>query len=166
MCAAAKGYTDCVRLLIDAGADKEAVDEVRRRLLLCYRTFLFHFPSAAAFCSSSSMCLVLSVSEAPICCSSLCFSHVFCIGVPLLLPSLRKIKLENFLFPSSCDDAEWGGGKSDSQFGRTALICAAAHGHAACARLLIDAGADKEAKNDVRFGRCFDGAPFSLKKCN
>jgi hypothetical protein len=36
-----------------------------------------------------------------------------------------------------------------SQDGATALMCAAAEGHTDCARLLIDAGADKEAKNKV-----------------
>jgi ankyrin repeat protein len=36
-----------------------------------------------------------------------------------------------------------------SQDGETALMCAAAEGHTDCARLLIDAGADKEAKNKV-----------------
>ena len=34
MYAARKGRADCVRLLIDAGADKEAKNYVRRRLLL------------------------------------------------------------------------------------------------------------------------------------
>jgi ankyrin repeat protein len=42
------------------------------------------------------------------------------------------------------------GGESDSQDGDTALIYAADDGHADCVRLLIDAGADKEAKNNVR----------------
>jgi hypothetical protein len=37
-----------------------------------------------------------------------------------------------------------------SQWRYTALICAAVNGHADCARLLIDAGADKDAKNNVR----------------
>jgi hypothetical protein len=43
-----------------------------------------------------------------------------------------------------------GGGEFDSQKGWTALIWAAWHGHADCVRLLIDAGADKEAKTSVR----------------
>ncbi len=33
---------------------------------------------------------------------------------------------------------------------RTALICAVVGGHTACARLLIDGGADKEAHENVR----------------
>jgi ankyrin repeat protein len=36
-----------------------------------------------------------------------------------------------------------------AQAGWTALIFAAANGHVDCARLLIDAGADKNAKNQV-----------------
>ena len=41
-------------------------------------------------------------------------------------------------------------GESDSQHGRTALIWAAMRSNADCVRLLIDAGADKEAKYIVR----------------
>ena len=41
-------------------------------------------------------------------------------------------------------------GEFDSQTGWTPLISTAAKGHAECARLLIDAGADKEVKNNVR----------------
>ena len=41
-------------------------------------------------------------------------------------------------------------GVSDSQFAYTALICAAACGRTECVRLLIDAGADKNAANNVR----------------
>jgi ankyrin repeat protein len=37
-----------------------------------------------------------------------------------------------------------------TQSGCTALIYAAANGHADCARLLLDAGADKNAKDVVR----------------
>jgi hypothetical protein len=43
----------------------------------------------------------------------------------------------------------------DSQSGCTALIRAATNGHAACVRLIINAGADEEAKDNVRV------APFS-----
>ena len=37
-----------------------------------------------------------------------------------------------------------------AQNGKTALILAATYGHADCARLLLDAGADKDAKCNVR----------------
>jgi hypothetical protein len=44
---------------------------------------------------------------------------------------------------------------SHSQGGSTALMFAASLGYEDCVRLLIDTGADKEAKNYVRVGRCF-----------
>jgi ankyrin repeat protein len=44
-------------------------------------------------------------------------------------------------------------GESISQSERTALIFAASRGHVDCVRLLIDAGADKDAKDNVRVGR-------------
>ena len=50
--------------------------------------------------------------------------------------------------------------ESDSQTGRTALIEAAASGRADCVRLLIEAGADKEAKTNVRVGRYVAWAPY------
>ena len=37
-----------------------------------------------------------------------------------------------------------------AQYGWTALIRAAESGHVDCTRLLLDAGADKDAKNNVR----------------
>ena len=44
-----------------------------------------------------------------------------------------------------------------AQGGHTALMEAARHGHADCARLLLDAGADKEAKDCVRASPGADG---------
>ncbi len=43
--------------------------------------------------------------------------------------------------------------RTHSQDGCTALICAARNGHSDCARLLLDAGADKETKCNVRASR-------------
>ena len=37
-----------------------------------------------------------------------------------------------------------------AQYGRTALIFATENGHAECVRLLLNYGADKNAKNNVR----------------
>jgi hypothetical protein len=39
---------------------------------------------------------------------------------------------------------------------------AATYGNVDCARLLIDAGVDKEAKSNVRVHRRFAGAPFCV----
>jgi hypothetical protein len=41
-----------------------------------------------------------------------------------------------------------------AQAGSTALIWSATYGHAECARLLMDAGANKEAKDNVRLRSC------------
>ncbi len=43
-----------------------------------------------------------------------------------------------------------------AQSGLTAVMYAAAHGHLDCARLLLDAGADKNAKDNVRIGSLRD----------
>ena len=44
--AAERGRADCVRLLLDAGADKNAHDKVRRQCcaLLCMRLFVSYLP--------------------------------------------------------------------------------------------------------------------------
>jgi hypothetical protein len=47
-----------------------------------------------------------------------------------------------------CD--AWSGSEYDAQDGSTALMNASWKGRADCVRLLIDAGADKEARNNVR----------------
>ena len=44
------------------------------------------------------------------------------------------------------------GGECDAQFGNTALIRAAGNSCADCVRLLLDAGADKEARDNVSVG--------------
>ena len=44
----------------------------------------------------------------------------------------------------------WYIGRRRAQDGHTALIQTAINGHADCARLLLDAGADKEVKTNVR----------------
>jgi hypothetical protein len=55
-----------------------------------------------------------------------------------------------------CDVRSWMnrggifGSHTDAQLGVTALICSARHGRADCARLLLDAGADKNATINVR----------------
>jgi hypothetical protein len=70
--------------------------------------------------------------------------------------------LRNALILRTCGDGvgDSCGGESDSQWGATALSNAAANGHADCARLLLDAGADKDSKSDVRVGRYFPGVPL------
>ena len=45
---------------------------------------------------------------------------------------------------------------SQTQKGRTALLHSALNGESDCVRLLVEAGADKEAKDSVRDVLCFD----------
>ncbi len=52
-----------------------------------------------------------------------------------------------------------------AQDGRTALIEADKMGHADCVRLLLDAGADKNAANNVRAGVCFHDFVCSCMEC-
>ncbi len=64
MYAAQYGHSDCARLLIDAGADKDAKNNVRRRLLTCCYKLLALFIFFLFFCVSnqSYLSIVLSVS--------------------------------------------------------------------------------------------------------
>jgi hypothetical protein len=67
-------------------------------------------------------------------------------------------------------NARWlvlfGGCESDAQNGSTVMMIASENGRADCVRLLIDVGADKEAKDDVRVGRFFVEAPsYFLAPC-
>ena len=141
--AANKGHADCVRLLIDAGADKEAKSEVSARSL-----HIFH------------LCLLLYFLRFDLCPLSLC-------SISFLLIFTIKIYNCSTHFPDHFLYICWwrrcvGGGESDSQGGWTALSIAAARGRTDCARLLLDAGANKEAKINVRVGRCFPGIAFRV----
>ena len=113
MCAVEKGNADFARVLLKAGADKDAQDEVR--------IGVFQF-----------------------------FAIVFTI--------------RNFSAHVMCDDHDvcayaWGGGYSfathtHAQREWTALIHAARNGRVDCARLLVDVGADKTLKDNVRLCHC------------
>ena len=60
MCATEKGHADCMRVLIDAGANKEAKDDVRRRLLLSCRAFLICIFFLCSIFKWTFFCLGLS----------------------------------------------------------------------------------------------------------
>ena len=49
MCAVVNGHTECVRLLLDAGADKEAKDKVQRISVASF-SFLFEGFAIRASC--------------------------------------------------------------------------------------------------------------------
>jgi hypothetical protein len=132
--AAVNGQADCARLLIDAGADKEAKTNVRRASVLISLLFL-HF-------NFSQQLFVLFAFSLPV------SIHKFRFDFLLFLHVNR-----NFLF-SVMPCLSRGG--IDSQSGSTALIIAAANASADCARLLIDAGTDKDVRNNVLcFISCF-----------
>ena len=58
----------------------------------------------------------------------------------------------------------WHIGRRAQMSGGTALIYAAHEGHADCARLLLDAGADKEAKDPVRARAGFASEPCCVQR--
>jgi hypothetical protein len=66
-----------------------------------------------------------------------------------VLSSYFTVYICHDLIPS-CDTSMRGGCDFDSQIGRTVLMYAVQQGRADCARLLIDAGVDKDAKDEVR----------------
>ncbi len=51
---------------------------------------------------------------------------------------------------------------TQTQDGSTALICAAANGHMAFVQLLLDAGADKEAKDKVHYFLAASAGPLAV----
>ncbi len=145
MSAAAKGHADCARLLLDAGADKDAKDMVHvisRCSLFFNCNFHLYYCLSRYFLISNGTMIIFDMSP---------YSSTWV----LYLCSVSQFNLWNvshvplayfcaiaFLF---CGDVE-----SDLQGGWTALICAAFNGRVDCARLLIDAGADKGALTAVR----------------
>ena len=163
MNAAARGHADCARLLIDGGADKELRTRQGSTALIC------------AVESGQTNCVRLLIDAGADKDTKDWVRVGNCFAVPLL-PFLFYVLLRIFLFircrrchvlysyctPAYFDGIVSGGCESDSQGGMTALMCATANGRADCARLLIDAGADKEVKDDVRVGRSCFISPFVL----
>jgi ankyrin repeat protein len=104
ICAAINGHTECVRLLLEVRADKDAKERVRKA---CFRF---------EFCDSFEIIFFEHVSSPRFICMTLC----------------------NSATPDTI------------QHGWTPLTWAAHGGHTECARLLLGAGADKGAKDNVR----------------
>jgi hypothetical protein len=80
-------------------------------------------------------------------CIGRCFAAVFFLVVFIKFPvSVSSCFLSEFsIWRSRCVH----GGESNSQDGSTPLILAARNGRADCARLLLEAGADRDATNKV-----------------
>ena len=112
MRAADQGHIHLMRMLLDAGADKEATRNVRHRSLLLNCTFSLIFFTLRFMFNLGTFFV--------------------CVGGPVL------------------------------QNGFTALICASDRGQTDCVRLLLDAGADKEAKSNVRRRSLFFICVFSI----
>ncbi len=71
-------------------------------------------------------------------------TFLFSFSLSLFLRCHFTVQSSLGMWPYECGD------ESDSQLRLTALMHTATMGHADCVRLLIDAGADKEAKDAVR----------------
>lgn len=145
MRAALWDHADCLRLLINAGADKDSKDYVRVGLCVAFTP---HFA-----CVPCSFCLHVDASL---------ISYLFrCLnfGIPMIC-CLICIRFANNTC-LCCVHWRWrrvSWFESMSQHGRTALIFAADFGHTVCAQLLLNAGADAKAKSRV----CTVGCSFSL----
>jgi ankyrin repeat protein len=115
------GRTDCVRMLVESGADKDSRNNVRaldsRRL--CMSVYILRALCMSVFENALPRFRVSS-------------------GTFALLMSSALIGLCHIL-PLVCQ----------TQDGYTALIWAAETGHIACVRLLVEGGADMCVMNDV-----------------
>jgi ankyrin repeat protein len=123
MFAVMMGHTDCVRLLIDGGANKEATEKVcvcRCFLLWLIFKFVYVCRRIQAGCGSFASVILLYLSMRPGHC--ICGTH--------------------------------GGGGVHFQLGSTALRLAASSGRIDSLRLLINAGANKDAQANVRVLVC------------
>ncbi len=125
--AASNGHTDCVRLLVEGGADKDANSSVRHWAHLF--TVCFNWSRFCALCLWFYIFVFSAVNDR----------------------RLRVIAAYLFQIQDGC----------------TALIWAASNGHTDCVRLLVEGGADKDAKSTVRhwahlFTVCFNWSRFSI----
>jgi ankyrin repeat protein len=125
--AALGGYTDCVRVLIDAGANLEAAEQGGYTALMisagrghadCARLLL------GAGCDVDAKNVLGQTALV----RAACGNHVACVRL---------------LLDAGCDKV------AKDESGRTALMHAALEGHTECVWLLLDAGVDKMAVNEA-----------------
>ena len=148
---------DCLRLLINAGANKDATDEVRRVFVaaLLYRCCL---STRSCFCTRQSsaygnFCRVFFASWH----GCVFLTIIFRVFYTSLLhgPVSYAIIATGYLSHLMCCNVLFGlcraelRGVGYPQRGVTALTLAARYGHANCARLLLDAGADAGKQDEV-----------------
>jgi ankyrin repeat protein len=120
--AADSGSTECVRILLAIGADKESKEWQARR----WRIFA---SLCTQYISSAFVSSFFSRSDFRFC-------FFWLAGA-----NSSRIALLNF--------ESWRRCENSSQDERTALMAAAFRGHADCVRLLLDAGANGLAKDKV-----------------
>lgn len=124
--AAANGHADCVRLLLESGADMEAKNNVRAAVAHARVWFLHEFGNSLQPTSDlNDITWFFRNSD-----RHYHFRHEY----------FSLIGRNNAVFV-------W---LKCLQDGNTALVCAATKRHSRCVRLLVDNGAYKEAKNAVR----------------
>ena len=123
--AARKGHTEIVRLLVDAGADKESRDANRWTALL----------HAAAGGHTEIAGLLLDAGADKDVCNG------FGKSALLLATENGRTEISRMLVDGGADTD-----LQDKKTGKTALMYAASAGHTDIARLVLDAGADKDVR--------------------
>jgi ankyrin repeat protein len=131
ICAARETRTECVHLLVEAGADLDAIDDVRMRRVI------FHF--RGSFVSNE-----LAAFNFPM--------QKILLGLHVLLKLCEWIPISLV-----CGGGESAGHIQDAS---TALLIAAQNGHLECVRLLALGGADMEVSEEVRHTLGFIQLPY------
>ena len=145
----------CVKLLLAAGADKDAKTDVRiANLCLAH---LFGLPAGFRACSQHAF-LHSQDGYTPLYIATF-NGHETCVKMLLAAGAdtdakdnvrIGKLCVSHFLCCRQLSQHVSPRNPPPSQDGYTPLHTAALKGHVACVQLLLGAGADKDAKADVR----------------
>ena len=132
MFAAQEGHTDCLKVLLDAGVDKEAKTLVRQSAWTCDA----RLTQLAGWEHTASACCVLWPRSVCLCSAGGWRPEGGCRHGAVLRGTARVYMA-----------------LTHTQTGFTAVLYAAQKGHTDCLRALLEAGADKNAANLVRSER-------------